>query len=103
MSGTTPEELLSQIAAARHAPRPPRYGVGCSLPTSGMAPASAGTQRRGPSGTAVSSDRAPSLDRPVSSTCAHLHVHSEYSLLDGACKIDKLAGAPPRSGSRRSG
>ncbi|MEA2279586.1 MAG: polymerase subunit alpha [Solirubrobacteraceae bacterium] len=27
----------------------------------------------------------------MSSTCAHLHVHSEYSLLDGACKIDKLA------------
>ncbi|HTE62465.1 MAG TPA: DNA polymerase III subunit alpha, partial [Solirubrobacteraceae bacterium] len=25
------------------------------------------------------------------SACAHLHVHSEYSLLDGACKIDKLA------------
>jgi DNA polymerase-3 subunit alpha len=25
------------------------------------------------------------------SVCAHLHVHSEYSLLDGACKIDKLA------------
>ncbi len=25
------------------------------------------------------------------STCAHLHVHSEYSLLDGACKIDALA------------
>jgi DNA polymerase-3 subunit alpha len=24
-------------------------------------------------------------------TCAHLHVHSEYSLLDGACKIGKLA------------
>jgi DNA polymerase III subunit alpha len=24
--------------------------------------------------------------------CAHLHVHSEYSLLDGACKIDALAG-----------
>ncbi len=23
--------------------------------------------------------------------CAHLHVHSEYSLLDGACKIDGLA------------
>jgi len=22
--------------------------------------------------------------------CAHLHVHSEYSLLDGACKIDRL-------------
>jgi DNA polymerase-3 subunit alpha len=30
-------------------------------------------------------------DGPVSSsTCAHLHVHSEYSLLDGACKIDQL-------------
>jgi DNA polymerase-3 subunit alpha len=26
-----------------------------------------------------------------SSPCAHLHVHSEYSLLDGACKIDQLA------------
>ncbi len=24
-------------------------------------------------------------------TCAHLHVHSEYSLLDGACQIDALA------------
>jgi DNA polymerase III subunit alpha len=26
-----------------------------------------------------------------SASCAHLHVHSEYSLLDGACKIDALA------------
>ncbi|MEA2170654.1 MAG: polymerase subunit alpha, partial [Solirubrobacteraceae bacterium] len=26
-----------------------------------------------------------------SAGCAHLHVHSEYSLLDGACKIDALA------------
>ncbi len=32
------------------------------------------------------------LGRSVSSPgCAHLHVHSEYSLLDGACKIDALA------------
>lgn len=27
----------------------------------------------------------------TTSACAHLHVHSEYSLLDGACKIDRLA------------
>ena len=27
----------------------------------------------------------------MSSSCAHLHVHSEYSLLDGACKIAHLA------------
>ena len=28
---------------------------------------------------------------PMTLTCAHLHVHSEYSLLDGACKIGALA------------
>src|SRR5579862_2917870 len=28
---------------------------------------------------------------PMTSSCAHLHVHSEYSLLDGACKIEQLA------------
>ena len=27
----------------------------------------------------------------MSNACAHLHVHSEYSLLDGACRIDALA------------
>jgi len=27
----------------------------------------------------------------MTSSCAHLHVHSEYSLLDGACKVDALA------------
>ncbi len=27
----------------------------------------------------------------MTSPCAHLHVHSEYSLLDGACKVDALA------------
>jgi DNA polymerase-3 subunit alpha len=27
----------------------------------------------------------------MTQACAHLHVHSEYSLLDGACKIDDLA------------
>jgi len=27
----------------------------------------------------------------MSPACAHLHVHSEYSLLDGACNIEKLA------------
>src|SRR4051794_12895 len=29
--------------------------------------------------------------RRVTGAAVHLHVHSEYSLLDGACKIDKLA------------
>ena len=34
----------------------------------------------------------PILDQQsMSSPCAHLHVHSEYSLLDGACKIEDLA------------
>jgi DNA polymerase-3 subunit alpha len=33
-----------------------------------------------------------------SSNCAHLHVHSEYSLLDGACKIDALAERAARFG-----
>jgi DNA polymerase-3 subunit alpha len=31
------------------------------------------------------------LEGRMSLPCAHLHVHSEYSLLDGACKIDDLA------------
>src|SRR3954470_14531826 len=32
------------------------------------------------------------LELPVSTpACAHLHVHSEYSLLDGACRIQALA------------
>jgi DNA polymerase III subunit alpha len=30
--------------------------------------------------------------------CAHLHVHSEYSLLDGACKIDALAAGAAEFG-----
>src|SRR5579875_3970526 len=38
-----------------------------------------------------SSARAPTLSESMPPVCAHLHVHSEYSLLDGACKIDALA------------
>src|SRR3954462_8017099 len=32
-----------------------------------------------------------SLAMPATPPVAHLHVHSEYSLLDGACKIEALA------------
>src|SRR5256714_10887877 len=41
----------------------------------------------------VPSAAAPMLVGPMSSPeSVHLHVHSEYSLLDGACNIDNLAG-----------
>ena len=29
---------------------------------------------------------------------AHLHVHTEYSLLDGACRINKIASAARQKG-----
>src|SRR3954462_15811354 len=32
-----------------------------------------------------------SLAMPATPPVAHLHVHSEYSLLDGACRIEALA------------
>src|SRR5918994_939726 len=31
------------------------------------------------------------MPSPSSEQAVHLHVHSEYSLLDGACKIDRMA------------
>src|ERR1700753_1924362 len=34
----------------------------------------------------------------MSLDCAHLHVHSEYSLLDGACKIDALSARAAECG-----
>src|SRR3954454_798528 len=48
---------------------------------------------RGPAPDArEASEATPIVPNPMSSpTVAHLHVHSEYSLLDGACNIDKLA------------
>jgi len=39
------------------------------------------------------------MDGPVSPpACAHLHVHSEYSLLDGACRIEDLAARAAQFG-----
>src|SRR6185436_2204424 len=36
---------------------------------------------------------------PMSTASAvHLHAHSEYSLLDGACKIDAMAARAPELG-----
>jgi DNA polymerase-3 subunit alpha len=34
----------------------------------------------------------------TTTSCAHLHVHSEYSLLDGACKIEALAARAAQFG-----
>ena len=46
----------------------------------------------GAPGALVASAATPMVSTPMSTpSVAHLHVHSEYSLLDGACKIDKLA------------
>jgi DNA polymerase III subunit alpha len=40
----------------------------------------------------LESDPGRIVVRPVSHpSFAHLHVHSEYSVLDGACRIDALA------------
>ena len=41
-------------------------------------------------------------DRRVSQTVVHLHVHSEYSLLDGACKIDRARAARRRARDARA-
>jgi DNA polymerase-3 subunit alpha len=43
------------------------------------------------------SDRDPILE-PVLAPAVHLHVHSEYSLLDGACKIEGLAARAAKYG-----
>src|SRR5215208_3222171 len=45
-----------------------------------------------PGGALLESDAERIVGRPVShQSFAHLHVHSEYSVLDGACRIDALA------------
>src|SRR5437870_9922524 len=46
----------------------------------------------GPAGRRVeSSSAAPRMSRPLAADFVHLHVHSEYSILDGACRIPELA------------
>ncbi len=32
------------------------------------------------------------IDLPVAKPFVHLHCHSEYSLLDGACRVTELVG-----------
>ena len=76
--------------------------VRCGWPGGPTAPRTVHASRRQPAG-------CPPLtslrSTPVSNlACAHLHVHSEYSLLDGACKIDaprracrSVRAARPRS------
>src|SRR5438876_5032440 len=45
----------------------------------------------GPAGRRVeSSSAAPRMSRPLAAEFVHLHVHSEYSILDGACRIPSL-------------
>ena len=80
---------------ARATPRRSPSCSGCSTPRRACPDGSGGTpqragraSRRGPGASAA----APILHGVVTDpTCAHLHVHSEYSLLDGACKIEALA------------
>src|SRR6185295_6139567 len=56
----------------------------CSTPR--PAPASAAEPAR------RSSETPPRMARPMSEApYVHLHVHSEYSILDGACRIPELA------------
>ncbi|TMK76874.1 MAG: DNA polymerase III subunit alpha, partial [Actinobacteria bacterium] len=46
----------------------------------------------GPAGRRVeSSSAAPRMSRPLAADFVHLHVHSEFSILDGACRIPGLA------------
>src|SRR5438876_8806187 len=46
----------------------------------------------GPAGRRVeSSSAAPRMSRPLAADFVHLHVHSEFSILDGACRIPALA------------
>ena len=44
----------------------------------------------------------PAADMSEQQSFVHLHVHSEYSLLDGLSRIDDLVGVPVNSISRLS-
>ena len=115
-SRRAPEPRPRASAGARSRRRPPRPrreprpAPATPLPSEPWAPRPGGlverlgralpaprlTRREAPQGAASAlrapSGPAPNLRSPVTvPTCAHLHVHSEYSLLDGACKIDALA------------
>ena len=86
-----PAPRLGRRAAASGRPRNVRTIVSGRSRVHGLA-ATYRRERADPAGPHRSIRPATYPRSPVSTpSCAHLHVHSEYSLLDGACKIDALA------------
>ena len=68
----------------------PRNG-NCALTCAKDAPKSRANCRKWAIGRAAAVGPRPYTPGVNAASAVHLHVHSEYSLLDGACKIDALA------------
>ena len=83
-----PAEVRVDPARVHDAP----HAEGRYMPTHSERRRLRGRQRASARDPRVASAATPMVSTPMSSpTVAHLHVHSEYSLLDGACNIGKLA------------